>query len=50
MLNGKRSYKILFSIHNVHVSGIKITEMVTGRNNRRGLERDARYSIMVRSI
>lgn len=30
------SHKILFSTHNVHISGIKITEMVTGQNNRRG--------------
>lgn len=30
------SHKILVSTHNVHVSGIKIDEMVTGRNNRRG--------------
>lgn len=28
--------KILFSSNNVHISGTKITEMVTGRNKRRG--------------
>lgn len=48
------SHIILFCSHNVHTyvhtSQMKTTEMVTGRNNRRELERDARYSIMVRSI